>query len=56
MQWALQSEPEIAIANQTEDVEDANQKPDLWTPIWSNSLFIFVMLFLSCWYLRRQDN
>jgi hypothetical protein len=28
---------------------------DPWQPIWSNGIFIAVMLSASCWLLYRQD-
>ncbi len=56
MQWALQSEEPFAIQAQTEDMEEPAEQLDLWTPIWSNSLFILVMLSISCIYLHRQDT
>jgi hypothetical protein len=56
MQWALQSEEPFALQAQTEDMEEPDEQLDLWTPIWSNSLFILVMLTISCIYLHRQDT
>lgn len=31
------------------------QKLDIYTPIWSNLLFLSVMLAIACWYVRRRD-
>ncbi len=30
-------------------------RDDPWFGIWSNAIFIAVMLGLGCWYMRRQD-
>jgi ABC-type transport system involved in multi-copper enzyme maturation permease subunit len=33
----------------------SSERDDPWFGIWSNALFILVMLGLGCWYMHRQD-
>ncbi len=51
----LSTKSPFAFGRQTDELEEAEAPPDYWTPIWSNGLFIFVMLVISCFYLQRQD-
>lgn len=37
------------------DSEVQQQKLDIYTPIWSNLLFLSVMLAIGCWYVSRRD-
>lgn len=37
------------------DNEVQQQKLDIYTPIWSNLLFLSVMLAIGCWYVSRRD-
>jgi hypothetical protein len=37
------------------DLEIPRIEQDPWQPIWSNGIFIAVMLVAGCWYLYRQD-
>lgn len=41
------------IDNADLDIPRIEQDP--WQPIWSNAIFIAVMLGLGCWHLYRQD-
>lgn len=54
--WALAPKEPLNFATQTEDMEQTDQEIDLWTPIWSNTAFIVVLLSISCIYLGRQDT
>jgi hypothetical protein len=54
--WALARKEPLSFATQTEDMEQPGQSVDLWTPIWSNTAFIVVVLAISCVYLGRQDT
>jgi hypothetical protein len=31
------------------------EKLDIYTPLWSNLVFLTVMLGIGCWYVRRRD-
>jgi hypothetical protein len=31
------------------------EKLDIYTPIWSNLLFLSVMLAIGCWHVSRRD-
>jgi hypothetical protein len=35
--------------------EVQHQRLDIYTPIWSNLLFLSVMLAIGCWYVSRRD-
>lgn len=37
------------------DLDQATIEFDPWQPLWSNALFVLVMLSTCCWYLYRQD-
>ena len=55
IQYCLQREESVGFAFDTNGLSNARQKIDPWQPIWSNSIFIAVMLVLGCLYLHRQD-
>lgn len=42
-----------AFDNADLDIPRIEQNP--WQPLWSNAIFIAVMLGLGCWHLYRQD-
>ncbi|MCE3014583.1 MAG: ABC transporter permease [Pirellula sp.] len=44
-----------SIALDRVDLENPKEELDPWQPIWSNTVFVVVMLAISCWYLYRQD-
>jgi hypothetical protein len=37
------------------DGQGHQEKLDIYTPIWSNLLFLSVMLAIGCWYVSRRD-
>ncbi len=39
----------------TNDLEAAQVQVDLWTPIITNTLFVLVILGISCWYVARKE-
>ena len=53
--YALSDKDPLSFGRQTEELEQTDTRIDIWTPLWSNTLFICVMLALSCAYLHRQD-
>ncbi len=55
IQHVLTKDNPISFGQQTEELEESKIAVDLWTPIWSNALFIAVLLTASCIYLYRQD-
>lgn len=53
--YVLENPKNKNLAVNRGDLDAATIKADPWKPIWTNSLFIIVVLTLSCWYLTRQD-
>lgn len=39
----------------TNDLQAAQRELDVWTPILSNSAFVFVVLAISCYYVARKE-
>ncbi len=55
IQYLLRN-PENKLPMLDRTVSDIPQiERDPWMPIWTNCIFIGVMLSLGCWYLHRQD-
>ncbi|MBI1900390.1 MAG: ABC transporter permease subunit [Planctomycetia bacterium] len=38
-----------------EDLEVPQQQLNIWQPVWSNLIFVSVLLALGCWYVSRKD-
>ncbi len=56
IQRSLTKDDPLSFGRQTTELEiDRTPQEDFWQPIWSNSLFIVVMLGVGCWYMHRQD-
>jgi hypothetical protein len=55
IQYVLRNPDNKVSAFDRNDLEIPQVIRDPWQPIWSNSIFIAVMLGLGCWYLYRQD-
>lgn len=55
IEYVLKKPDNKTIAIDRNDLDQATLKVDPWRPLWSNSIFIAVMLAVSCWYLYRQD-
>jgi ABC-type transport system involved in multi-copper enzyme maturation permease subunit len=55
IEYLLKRDSDKPIAIDRGDLELPKIALDPWTPIWTNSLFIAVMLSISSWYLYRQD-
>ncbi len=53
--YVLRKDDTLSFLLDTSDLNRAAIKLDPWTPIWSNGLFIVVMLGLGCLLLYRQD-
>jgi ABC-type transport system involved in multi-copper enzyme maturation permease subunit len=54
-QYLLQGKETLGISLDTTDVEQARAELDPWTPLWSNAIFVAVLLAISCCYLVRQE-
>jgi hypothetical protein len=55
IQYAMKNPDSKLPAMNTADLDIPQIELDPWQPIWSNALFITVMLSLGCWHLYRQD-
>ena len=56
IQRSLTKDDPLSFGRQTTELEiDRTPQEDFWQPIWSNALFIVVMLGIGCWYMHRQD-
>jgi hypothetical protein len=51
----LENPKNKSLALDRRDLEMPTEKSDPWQPLWSNAIFIAVMLAISCWLLYRQD-
>ncbi len=54
----LLTENQSVIDNNESDPGNLSQhrnRPDLWTPLWSNLAFLIVILSYTCWYVSRRD-
>ena len=55
IQYVLRNpENKVNVIDRT-DLDIPQVQRDPWQPIWSNGIFILVMLALGCWQLYRQD-
>jgi hypothetical protein len=54
-QYLLQGKETLGLSLDTTDVEQARAELDPWTPLWSNAIFVAVLLAISCCYLVRQE-
>jgi hypothetical protein len=54
-QYLLQGKETLGISVDTTDVEQSRAKLDPWTPLWTNGLFVAVMLGVACLYFVRQE-
>ncbi len=55
IEYCLRREDSVNFSLDTAALTNARPKVDPWQPIWSNSIFIVIMLTISCLYLHRQD-
>ncbi len=55
IEYVLRNPKNKNIAVDRSDLDLSTVQTDPWKPIWTNFLFIVVMLSVSCWYLSRQD-
>ena len=55
IEYVLKNPKNKSLAVDRNDLDAPTVQTDPWRPIWTNSLFIAVMLSVSCWYLSRQD-
>ncbi len=55
IEYVLKNPKNKSLAVDRNDLDAPTIQSDPWRPIWTNFLFITVMLSVSCWYLSRQD-
>lgn len=55
IQYVLRNPENKVNAIDRSDLDIPQVQRDPWQPIWSNGVFILVMLALGCWQLYRQD-
>jgi hypothetical protein len=55
IQYVLRNPDNKMPAIDRADLDIPQIERDPWQPIWSNGIFIMVMLAIGCWYLYRQD-
>jgi hypothetical protein len=55
IQFVLRNPDNKVTAIDRGDLDMPNIQRDPWQPIWTNAIFIAVMLSASCWLLYRQD-
>jgi ABC-type transport system involved in multi-copper enzyme maturation permease subunit len=55
IEYMLEKPGNKSIALDRADLENPKEELDPWQPIWSNTVFVIVMLTVCCWYLYRQD-
>ena len=55
MSYALTGNKTQSLSLVTVDLEAAQIQVDLWTPIITNSIFVIVVLGISCWYVARKE-
>ena len=55
IQYVLKNPDNKISAIDRADLDIPQVVTDPWQPIWTNGLFICVMLGASCWMLYRQD-
>ena len=55
IQYVLRNPENKISAIDRADLDMPQVVSDPWQPIWSNGIFIAVMLSVSCWLLYRQD-
>ncbi len=55
IEYVLRNPKNKSLAVDRNDLDAPTIQSDPWKPIWTNFLFITVMLSISCWYLSRQD-
>jgi len=53
--YLLQGKETLGISIDTTDVEQSRDKIDPWTPLWTNAIFVAVILSISCLYFVRQE-
>jgi len=53
--YVLKNPKNKSLAVDRNDLDAPTIQTDPWKPIWTNSLFVIVMLSISCWFLSRQD-
>lgn len=53
--YLLQGKNTLGISLDTTDVEQSRDKIDPWTPLWTNAIFVAVILSISCIYFVRQE-
>jgi hypothetical protein len=53
--YLLQGKETLGISIDTTDVEQSRDKIDPWTPLWTNAIFVAVILTISCLYFVRQE-
>ena len=56
IQRSLTQDDPLSFGRETTELQiDRGPREDFWQPIWSNAIFIVVMLTIGCWYMHRQD-
>ncbi len=56
IQRSLTQDDPLSFGRDTTELQiDRGPREDFWQPIWSNAIFIVVMLAVGCWYMHRQD-
>ena len=55
IEYVLRNPKNKSLAVDRNDLDAPTIQTDPWRPIWTNFLFVAVMLSISCWYLSRQD-
>lgn len=55
IQYLLQGSETIGLSMDITDVEQSRAKIDPWTPLWTNALFVTVILGIACIYLVRHE-
>lgn len=53
--YCLTKKQSVGLNLDTSSLDDSKPKLDPWQPLWSNGVFIAIMLGVCCLYLRRQD-
>ena len=55
IEYVLKNPKNKSLAVDRNDLDAPTIQTDPWRPIWTNFLFVVVMLSVSCLYLSRQD-
>jgi hypothetical protein len=53
--YLLTDSQAVDVPGQRMRPRDERPRIDFWTPLWSNTLFLAVMLGLGCWRIEWRD-